>query len=222
MKLATQGNVVEMTGIIHRFRGQVWKRAVRSGHKLRSALCDMWLDVDSTVDGVYGNQEGAEEGYNPHKKGQKAYHPVIAFVAETKEILHRWFRCGSAYTSNGIVEFMKECMAYTKRRVRVIVREGSGFFFGRVVRLPGVSISGIPYQGGAEGSGWFARRESAGGSEMWEQANFMHKCGTWNRARRFVAVRKLIKIERKLFDIPVLVVHTLKGLHSRQSLPPSL
>ena len=25
-------------------------------------------------------------------KGQKSYHPVIAFVAETKEILHSWFR----------------------------------------------------------------------------------------------------------------------------------
>ena len=161
MKLATQGNVVEMTGIIHRFRGQVWKRAVRSGHKLRSALSDMWIDVDSTVDGVYGNQEGAEVGYNPHKKGQKAYHPVIAFVAETKEILHSWFRCGSAYTSNGIVGFMKECMAYTKRRVRVIVRGDSGFFRG-IAGLPGVSIRGIPYQGEAEGSGWFARRPEMG------------------------------------------------------------
>ena len=65
MKLVTQGDIVELTGIIHRFRGQVWKRAVRSGHKLRSALSDMWIDVDSTVDGVYGNQEGAEVGYNP-------------------------------------------------------------------------------------------------------------------------------------------------------------
>ena len=50
MKLVTQGDIVELTGIIHRFRGQVWKRAVRSGHTLRSALSDMWIDVDSTVD----------------------------------------------------------------------------------------------------------------------------------------------------------------------------
>ena len=42
-----------------------------------------------------------------------------------------------------------------------------------------------------------------GGNGGWEQADFMHQCGTWNRARRFVAVRKLIKIERKLLDIPV-------------------
>ncbi|OOP57402.1 MAG: hypothetical protein AYP45_03545 [Candidatus Brocadia carolinensis] len=41
MKLVTQGDIVELTGVIHRFRGQVWKRVVRSGHKLRSALSDM-------------------------------------------------------------------------------------------------------------------------------------------------------------------------------------
>ncbi|KJU87738.1 hypothetical protein MBAV_000064, partial [Candidatus Magnetobacterium bavaricum] len=30
----------------------------------------MVLDVDSTFQGVYGDQEGAEKGYNPKKKGQ--------------------------------------------------------------------------------------------------------------------------------------------------------
>ena len=124
MKLATQGDIVELTGVNHRFRGQVWKRAVRSGYRLRSALSDMWIDVDSTVKGVCGDQEGADVGFNPHKNGQRSYHPLIAFMAETKEILHSWFRCGSAYTGNGIVEFMKECMAYTKKRVRVIFRGG--------------------------------------------------------------------------------------------------
>ncbi len=53
MKLITQGDIVELTGIIHRFRGQVWKRSVRSGHRLKSALSDRWIDVDSTVYGVY-------------------------------------------------------------------------------------------------------------------------------------------------------------------------
>ena len=31
------------------------------------------LDLDSTVRGVFGNQQGAEKGYNPKKKGQKSY-----------------------------------------------------------------------------------------------------------------------------------------------------
>lgn len=75
----------EMTGIIYRFRGHVWKRAVHSEHKLRRVFSDIWIDVGSTVDGVYGNQEGSEVGYNSHKKGQRLYHPLIVFVAEAKE-----------------------------------------------------------------------------------------------------------------------------------------
>ncbi len=133
IKLVGKGDIVELTGVIHRFRGKVWKRAVRSGRKLRSALSDMWIDVDSTVIGVYGEQEGAEIGYNPKKRGQKAYQYLMAFVGETKEVLHSWFRCGSAYTSNGVVEFMKESMAYMKKRVRVIFRGDSGFFTGELL-----------------------------------------------------------------------------------------
>jgi len=206
MKMVTQGDIVELTGVIHRFRGKVWKRAVRSGRKLRCALSDMWIDVDSTVDGVYGNQEGAEVGYNPHKKGQKSYHPLMAFIAETKEVLHSWFRCGSAYTSNGVVDFMKECMAYVNKGVRVIFRGDSGFFTGELLEylesvsagyLIKVKLKSLVRL--LEGQKW----DVVKGHPGWEQADFMYQCAGWNRARRFVAVRKLIRIERGLFTIPV-------------------
>ncbi len=32
---------------------------------------------------AYGDQEGAEEGYNTVKKGGKCYHPLLAFRAGT-------------------------------------------------------------------------------------------------------------------------------------------
>lgn len=70
MKAPTHADITELESLISRFRGRVWKLAVRSGQKLRSALSLMWVDLDSTVDGVCGNQEGAEKGYNPKKKGQ--------------------------------------------------------------------------------------------------------------------------------------------------------
>jgi hypothetical protein len=41
------------------------------------------------------------------------------------------------------------------------------------------------------------------GNAGWEQADFRYQCAGWNRARRFVAVRQLIKIEKGLFDVPV-------------------
>ncbi len=38
------------------------------------------LDMDSTVRGVYGDQEGAEKGFNSKKRGQKSYHPLLCFI----------------------------------------------------------------------------------------------------------------------------------------------
>jgi len=52
------------------------------------------LDLDSTVIGVYGSQEGSAKGFNPKKKGPKSYHPLLCFIAETRECLHSWFRTG--------------------------------------------------------------------------------------------------------------------------------
>lgn len=53
-------------------------------------LAKITLDADSTVKTVYGNQQGAEKGYNPNKHGAKSYHPVLAFVSETKHAVgHR-------------------------------------------------------------------------------------------------------------------------------------
>ena len=49
-------------------------------------------DMDSTVIRVTGFQEGAEKGDNPTKKGEKRYHPLLCFIAETRECLHNWFR----------------------------------------------------------------------------------------------------------------------------------
>ena len=48
---------------------------------------------------IYGNQEGAAKGYNPHKPGAKSYHPQFCFCTELKLILNSWFRTGSSYTS---------------------------------------------------------------------------------------------------------------------------
>lgn len=54
------------------------------------------------------NQEGAAKGFNTTKKGAKSYHPLLVFVSEMKLLYHTWFRTGSAYTANGVVEFLKE------------------------------------------------------------------------------------------------------------------
>ncbi len=97
----------------------------------KSQLEHITLDADSTVKTVYGNQQGAEKGFNPHKPGAKSYHPLLAFVSEMKLVINSWFRTGSAYTSNGICEFIRQTQALLPSQIRdVFFRADSGFFNG--------------------------------------------------------------------------------------------
>jgi len=98
-----------------------------------SRLESITLDADSTVKSVCGHQEGAEKGFNTTKKGAKSYHPLLVFVSEMKLLYHTWFRSGSAYTANGIVEFLKEVQTSLPRNIRkVFFRADSGFFSGEL------------------------------------------------------------------------------------------
>lgn len=65
---------------IHALDALMFKHGV-TGHSL-DTYRDVHLDIDSTVETVYGNREGAEVGYNPSKHGRKSYHPIVARIAE--------------------------------------------------------------------------------------------------------------------------------------------
>ena len=98
-----------------------------------SELESITLDADSTVKSVCGHQQGAEKGYNTTKKGAKSYHPLLVFVSEIKLLYHTWFRTGSAYTANGIVDFLKEVKASLPCNIKkVFFRADSGFFSGEL------------------------------------------------------------------------------------------
>ncbi len=167
------------------------------------------LDVDSTVETVYGKQEGAVVGYNPENPGHKSYHPLLCFIAENRECLHNWHRTGSAYSANGSVEFMKECLARLPKRVwKIMVRADSAFFDGALLDylewygcqyLIKVKLKNLVELLMAQE--W---RKSRHNSNI-ETAEFMYQCAGWKRARRFVAVRILVgeETEGLLFPKPV-------------------
>ncbi|MBC8146666.1 MAG: IS1380 family transposase [Bacteroidetes bacterium] len=101
-----------------------------------SGLESITLDADSTVKSVFGNQQGAAKGFNTTKKGAKSYHPLLVFVSEMKLLYHTWFRTGSAYTANGIVDFLTEVEASLPKNItKVFFRADSGFFSGKLFDL---------------------------------------------------------------------------------------
>ena len=108
-----------MHQLLERFRNG-WK-----GHR------EIHLDLDSHVRTVHGaTLEGAEKGYNPHKRGRLSYHPLLAFIGETRDFLCGRFRPGNT-TSNGAVALLLRGLALLRweRFERVTVRADSGFCY---------------------------------------------------------------------------------------------
>lgn len=194
-KEVTEKQISQFEGVNHQLRGQIWKKASRAGTSTVGLNRVQWVDIDSTVDPVCGNQEGAAKGYNPKKKGALSYHPQLAFHANSKEILQAWFRTGSAYTSNGVVEFVKQLLAHVPNRMRLIIRADSGYFVGALLDLLDTYGHGYLIKVKLKnltsllaGQQWAAILGQPG----WEQCSFEHRCGGWCVSRRLVAVRRVL------------------------------
>ena len=105
-------------------------------------------------------------------------------------------RTGSAYTSNGIVEFMKQLVVHMPQRMRIVFRGDSGYFVGELLEwldskghgyLIKVKLKGLTVL--LDKQDWHGVHNISG----WQQCEFIHQCGVWSRGRRFVAVRRLKK-----------------------------
>jgi hypothetical protein len=186
-------------------RGQIWRLANRAGVSKVGLNRVQWVDIDSTVDSVCGTQEGAAKGYNPKNKGALSYHPQWAFLAGSKEILQAWFRTGSAYTSNGVVEFVKQLLAHLPNRMRIIVRADSGYFDGALLALLDAYGHGYLIKVKLKNLVSLLTQQqwtTIAGQPDWEQCVFDYRCGEWKVARRFVAVRqRLPKAESPQLDL---------------------
>ena len=192
-KEVTEKQISQFESLNHRLRGQIWRMANRAGVSKVGLNRVQWVDIDSTVDPVYGSQEGAAKGYNPKKKGALSYHPQLAFLAGSKEILQAWFRTGSAYTSNGVVEFVKQLLAHLPNRMRIIVRADSGYFVGALLDLLDVYGHGYLIKVKLKNLVSLLTQQqwtAIAGQPDWEQCAFDYRCGEWKVTRRFVAVRQ--------------------------------
>jgi hypothetical protein len=185
-------HISELETLVHAVRKKVWARALRAGCSCIAVQCQKWIDVDSSVKTVYGRQQGTAKGYNPHKRGAPSYHPLLAFCTETKEILQGWLRTGSAYTSNGIVEFMKQLLAQLPDYHRIVFRADSGFFVGALMDLLDAGGHGYLIKVKLKGLAQLLARQHrtpVRHQPGWEQCEFQYRANDWKQARLFVAVR---------------------------------
>lgn len=167
-------------------------------HKLQTGK-DI-LDLDSSVKTVYGNQQGAEKGFNEKKKGAKSYHPLLAFLNSTRECQLSWLRPGNTYTANGADEFIRQSFALMPGSIKsLLVRTDSGFFSDKLIGVceerPGTEYL-IKVK--------LKNMVSVLCSQVWQDVpdmpniqicDFDYKPKSWDKPRHFSAVR-ILKSEK--------------------------
>lgn len=160
------------------------------------------LDIDSTVETLYGRQEGAEIGPNPHKPGRASYHPLIARDRISDLVVHHVLRPGNTGSATGIVSFLHKTVDIVKDGKpdrTILARLDSGFESDDVMKLlerRGVgyvikmratsSVSMILF--GLGPKAW--RRVDFDGDGEIEVGDFRHQRDNWGRERRVVILRK--------------------------------
>lgn len=172
------------------------------GHILSSispALILPWiLDIDTTVKCLYGHQEGAQIGYNPHKPGRPAqvYHSY--FVANLRISLGVDVLPGKEHIAAHSMSSLWQMLEYLPReRWPTFVRGDCGY--GNEQFMAELEQRGLPYllklrhtarvkalvrDVLGQSHGWV---DCADG---WEAAEAQIKLSGWSKTRRVVVVRE--------------------------------
>jgi hypothetical protein len=193
-------NCVELAEVQRIVRQRVWnKKWFGVAH----------LDLDSSSKSAYGHQQGVARGHNTERSHKPMLNPLFAFIAQTGECLNCWLRPGNTHSANGSVEFLRETLAQLPKRVwKVIVRADSAFFSMEFLRELNRRCCGYVVK--VKIRGW----KDICAAQVWQKAHgqegvwtaeFFHKLHGWKTARRFVAVRRLVRMETEatLFAIPI-------------------
>ena len=97
-------------------------RAMNRGHRMRYAT----VDIDSLPIEVHGHQEGS--AYNGHY-GYNCYHPLVASIGETGDLLDLRLRPGNAHTASGSLDFLLPLLDQVEEKICQVasVRMDAGF-----------------------------------------------------------------------------------------------
>jgi hypothetical protein len=173
--------------------------------KLKNKRDNVVYDFNSTVEIVYGEQEGATCGYNPKKPGRLSLNPLMCFEATEGLHIDSILRSGDVHTSTGSVEFMekvdKTMGSIVKRykklkgKGKVLARFDEGFdseenymeaeelgwgYVGKVRCFDPLKLNIFGVKR------W---RKIIGSSREIEVASITYKAGRWSKSRRVVIIR---------------------------------
>ncbi len=155
-----------------------------------------FLTFDSTVITRYGEQEGADKGYNSKKRGRPSHHPIIAFLNRSRFIANFWNRSGSSTSGNGIIDFANQTLERLSGRVKVTkILADSGFYkedFLEFIEEKSIEyiISAVLYRPIQRAI--FELNQWSFVDEDIAIGEFEFKHEKWAKSRRYIVIRKTL------------------------------
>jgi len=172
-------------------------------HSVRDALDRPWvLDIDATIKPLYGHQEGAEVGYNPHKPGRPSHVLHTFWISNLRLVLDAVLGSGKQHTSGHAKAALGRLLDELGERGPALVRGDCGYgnediidvceqracaYLLRLRKTANVKRL-IERLFGRED--WTRATEA---SQGWQAIEDSLKLSGWSRARRVVVLRRRIK-----------------------------
>ena len=86
------------------------------------------VNLDTTVETLFGDQEGGRKGHNPKNRGKKGFRPVMGFIEETREYLVGKLRKGATISGKEVAEVIRSIKKYLPACVKKVILRGDGEF----------------------------------------------------------------------------------------------
>ncbi len=111
-------SLLKLMGIL---RERVWQQLGLNYYR----LC---IDIDTTVETLYGNQQGGRKGHNTKNRGKKGYRPVLCFIEQTRECLVGKLRKGETLSGKQTAAFIFQTKSQLPGCVHNILLRADGEF----------------------------------------------------------------------------------------------
>lgn len=165
-------------------------RTMREGRRLRH----LTLDVDSLPIEVHGEQEGSR--YNGHY-GVRCYHPLVAMIAETGDLVDLRLREGNVHTAEGALSFILPLLDRLERDACQVASVRMDAGFPEETLLSGLEKRRVGYVARIKNNACLKRlaepfvgavASPSGSPSNLEFHELSYQAKSWSRARRVVLV----------------------------------
>ena len=170
---------------------------------VRDALDRPWvLDMDATIKPLYGHQEGAEIGYNPHKPGRPSHVLHTFWVGNLRLVLDAVLSSGKQHTSGHAKAAMGRLLDELGDKAPALVRGDCGYGNEDIIDV--CEQRGLSYllrlrktanvkrliERLFRREDWTSATEA---SQGWQAIEDQLRLSGWSRARRVVVLRRRVK-----------------------------